>query len=351
MSEIQLPQKMDRFWVSKTPLNKILSEASDKSITLNGSEVELVDSSGLSWIKLLEKYAQQKGINFNIDQATDHLQGRLKKWPSSTSEEPSASKKGMLVKVGESAESFYFQFIEALSVLTEMLYWSSLGLFRRRDMRRGVLGEQMYLLGFKAVVIVVLLVFLVGIVIALQSAIFLRQYGAGIYLASMIGWSMVREFGPLMTAIILAGRSGSATTAEIATMVVSEEVDALSTMGVNPVQFIVTPKFWAISITMPLLTAMASFAGILGAFLVSLFYLDIGASLFWSELGKYLHFRDFVSGFTKSMVFAWLIIWIGSYYGFRVSGGAEEVGKETTASVVTAIFVIILADALFSFWL
>jgi phospholipid/cholesterol/gamma-HCH transport system permease protein len=165
----------------------------------------------------------------------------------------------------------------------------------------------------------------------------------------MIGWSMLREFGPLFTAIILAGRSGSATTAEIATMGVSEELDALKTMGISHYQFVIVPKFWAITLTMPLLSVLASTAGILGAYFVSLFYLDIATSLFWSELWKYIAFRDVAAGLIKSTVFAWLIVWIGSYYGLRVRGGAEAVGRETTASVVSCIFAIILADAAFSF--
>jgi phospholipid/cholesterol/gamma-HCH transport system permease protein len=177
----------------------------------------------------------------------------------------------------------------------------------------------------------------------------LETYGAGIFLAPLIGISMVREFGPLMTAIILAGRTGSATTAEIATMGVGEEIDALKTMGINPIQFIVVPKFWAISITMPILSIMATVAGIFGGFLIAVLYLDLASSLFWNELAKSLHFRDILAGFIKSVVFSWLIIWVGAFYGFRVRGGAEAVGKETTASVVTGIFIIIIADAIFSF--
>jgi len=239
--------------------------------------------------------------------------------------------------------------LNALSVLTEMLYWGTLGLFKKRDFKRGALGEQMYLLGYKAFGIVGLLSFLIGIILALQTAIQLQNFGAGIFLAPLLGITMVRELGPLLTAIILAGRTGSATTAEIATMVVGEELDALQTMGINPVQYVVVPKFWAISFTMPVLSIMATTAGILGGFLVAIFYLDLSSSLFWNELIKSVHFRDFWAGFVKSVIFSWLIIWIGSYYGFRVRGGAEAVGKETTASVVTGIFIIILADALFSF--
>jgi phospholipid/cholesterol/gamma-HCH transport system permease protein len=135
---------------------------------------------------------------------------------------------------------------------------------------------------------------------------------------------MVRELGPLLTAIILAGRTGSATTAEIATMVVGEELDALQTMGINPVQYVVVPKFWAISFTMPVLSIMATTAGILGGFLVAIFYLDLSSSLFWNELIKSVHFRDFWAGFVKSwfspgLYLDWFLLWIQSP-GWRRSG-------------------------------
>ena len=207
----------------------------------------------------------------------------------------------------------------------------------------------MYQLGFKALGIVGLLAFLVGVVLALQTAIQLKAFGADIFLAPMIGISMIRELGPLMTAIILAGRTGSATTAEIATMGVQEELDALQTMSINPIQFVVVPKFWAITLTMPVLSIVSVASGIFGGFLVAVFYLDTSAGLFVSELCKNIFLMDFLAGFIKSIVFSWLIVWIGAYYGLRVRGGAEEVGRETTASVVTGIFAIIMADAAFSF--
>jgi len=175
------------------------------------------------------------------------------------------------------------------------------------------------------------------------------MYGGDVFLVPMLTVSMVREFGPLMTAIILAGRSGSATTAEIATMGVQEELDALRTMGISTIQFVVVPKFIAITLTMPLLSILAVVSGMFGGFLVATFYSDIAPPLFLTLFGQSLILKDFIAGFVKSIVFSWLIIWIGSYYGFRVRGGAEEVGRETTNSVVSCIFVIILADALFSF--
>lgn len=293
---------------------------------------------------------EEGGGKLIIRNLSPEFEESLKSWPLSDQYQSAQPKKeSFLVRTGDTLISFKENASNALSVLTEMLYWGTIGLFKKRDFKRGALGEQMYQLGYKAFAIVGLLSFLIGIVLALQTAMQLESFGAGIFLAPLIGLTMVRELGPLLTAIILAGRTGSATTAEIATMVVGEELEALQTMGINPVQYVVVPKFWAISFTMPVLSIMATAAGILGGFFIAVFYLDLSATLYWNELAKSIHFRDFWAGFVKSVIFSWLIIWIGSFYGFRVRGGAEAVGKETTASVVTGIFIIILADALFSF--
>lgn len=346
-SVTKMPTSLSRSWVEEQGQDV----AARKSDTiLDFADTKTIDSAGLAFIWTLHESFQEAESRLVFRNIKPHLLKMLEEWKGPRFEDEAPKAAGSFFEsLGETALSGFREFKSALSVMVEMLYWSSFGLRKRRDFRRGILGQQMYLLGYKALGIVVLLSFLIGIVLALQSAMFLRDYGAGIFLASMIGWSMIREFGPLMTAIILAGRTGSATTAEIATMVVGEEIDALRTMGINPVQFVVVPKLWAITITMPLLSIIASATGILGGYFVSLLYLDISSGMFWNELGKWISLRDFNAGFLKSVVFSWLIIWVGSYYGFKVRGGAEEVGKETTASVVAAIFVIILADAIFSF--
>jgi phospholipid/cholesterol/gamma-HCH transport system permease protein len=243
----------------------------------------------------------------------------------------------------------YNEFCKALVVLVEMVYWGSFGLLQKQDFRKGILGEQMYILGYGALGITAALTFLIGVAISMQSAIQLRQFGADVFLVMLIVMGMIREIGPLMAAIILAGRTGSATTAEIATMKVQEEIDAIKTMGLNEIQFILVPKFWAISITMPLLSVLATLAGIFGGLCVAYFYSGLSIEIIVDEFAKNIIVKDFVISLIKSLVFAWLILWIGAYYGFGVRGGAEEVGKATTKSVVTAIFVIVVVDALFSF--
>ena len=345
---ITIPPVLDRNWVEQ--FNSLLYEK-NRNLILDLSQTVRIDSAGLCFIKLLHLQCKNSGkklILRNI--SSDHL-NLLKTCNFSPQDKksPDSFKNSFIVNTGDTLVKLMNNSVHALSVLTEMLYWGTFGLLKKQDFKRGALGEQMYQLGYKAFGIVTLLSFLIGIVLSLQSAIQLRNFGAGIFLAPLIGITMVREMGPLLTAIILAGRTGSATTAEIATMGVGEELDALQTMGINPIQFAVVPKFWAISITMPILSILATAAGILGGFLVAITYLDLSSSIFWGELSKHLHLRDLNAGFIKSVVFSWLIVWIGSYYGLRVKGGAEAVGRETTASVVTGIFIIILADAIFSF--
>ena len=344
---IIFPETLDRFWIEKSNL---LNQKPDKTLIIDLAKTTRIDSAGYCFIRLLHTMYEENGNKLIIRNLEPEFEQILNSWSTSDNEPVTSQKnENFFVRCGDTLLTLRGNVLNALSVLTEMLYWGTLGLFKKRDFKRGALGEQMYLLGNKAFGIVGLLSFLIGIILALQTAIQLQNFGAGIFLAPLLGITMVRELGPLLTAIILAGRTGSATTAEIATMVVGEELDALQTMGINPVQYVVVPKFWAISLTMPMLSIMATAAGILGGFFVAIFYLDLSTSLFWNELIKSIHFRDFWAGFVKSLIFSWLIIWIGSYYGFRVRGVAEAVGKETTASVVTGIFIIILAYALFSF--
>lgn len=224
-----------------------------------------------------------------------------------------------------------------------------LGAFRRpRQMRWGAIIDQSIDIGSRAFGIVGLITFLVGLTVAFQSAYQLQQFGAAIYVANLTGVSMLREMAPLMCAILVAGRSGSSIAAEIATMQVSEEIDALKVMGIDPVDFLAVPRVIAISLMVPLLTVLADALGVLGGFLVGVFYLDIAPIAFLNQMLESLATWDLVSGLIKSVVFAFGIGLIGLYYGFRVRGGASEVGRTTTASVVASIFFIIVADCVFS---
>jgi phospholipid/cholesterol/gamma-HCH transport system permease protein len=202
--------------------------------------------------------------------------------------------------------------------------------------------------GFDALPIVGLLSFLLGIVVAYQGADQLRQYGANIFVADLIGLSMLREFAPLITAIIVAGRSGSAYAAQIGTMAVTEEIDAMRTLGIAPLDVLVLPKILALLIALPLLTVFADVLGVFGGMLMARAQLGVGFGDFLDRFAKAVSVTAYLTGICKAPVFAAIIAVVGCFQGFRTHGGADSVGRQTTRAVVQSIFLVIVADALFS---
>jgi phospholipid/cholesterol/gamma-HCH transport system permease protein len=200
--------------------------------------------------------------------------------------------------------------------------------------------------GLDAVPIVVLLNFLVGAVVAFLGATVLKDFGASIFTVELIGYSFLREFGVLLTAILIAGRSGSAFTAQIGSMKSREEIDAIRTLGLDPVEVLVLPRLLALLVAMPALTFLAMLAGIVGGAAVCAFALDISPNMFLARFHDLAATRHFWVGMSKAPLFAFLIAAIGCLEGFKVSGSAESVGTHTTSSVVQSIFVAILVDAL-----
>lgn len=202
--------------------------------------------------------------------------------------------------------------------------------------------------GVDALPIVGLLSFLLGIVVAYQAADQLRRYGANIFVADLVGLSMLREFAPLITAIIIAGRSGSAYAAQIGTMAVTEEIDAMRTLGITPMDLLVLPKVVALVIALPLLTVFADVMGVLGGMIMAWAQLDVGPVDFLDRFSKAVSITTFAIGVGKAPVFAAIIAVVGCFQGMRTKGGADSVGRQTTRSVVQGIFLVIVADALFS---
>jgi phospholipid/cholesterol/gamma-HCH transport system permease protein len=190
--------------------------------------------------------------------------------------------------------------------------------------------------------------FLVGLVTAFQAAIQLKQFGANIFVADLVGLSVTRELAPLMTAIIVAGRSGAAFSAELGTMRVSEEIDALRTLGLDPYQFLVFPRVVALTLVTPLLTIIADVIGIAGGVLVAMFSLDLTFQSYLAESEKALDLFDVYSGILKSAVFGLNIALIACQRGLATRGGAEGVGRSTTSAVVTSLFAIVVVDAIFT---
>ncbi len=202
--------------------------------------------------------------------------------------------------------------------------------------------------GADAVPIVTMLSFLTGSIVAFQGAIQLRKFGADIFVADMVSLSTCLEMGPLIAALIVCGRSGAAFAAEIGTMQVNEELDALRVMAIDPVRYLVSPRIIAVGLVLPCLTLLADLMGILAGCAVGALTLDITPAAYFNQVRKVLELSDVAKGLIKSVVFGIEIAMIGCFRGFEVKGGAESVGKATTSAVVTTIFILTATNALFS---
>lgn len=231
---------------------------------------------------------------------------------------------------------------------SETLKWIFVAPFKGKKLRVKAVFVQATRFGWDSILIVAVISFSIGLILAMQAADQLKPFGAEIYVADLVSVSLTRELGPMMTAIIIAGRGGSAIAAEIGTMKVAEELDALKTMGLNPVNFLVVPRVLAMIVMLPALSLISDIIGILGAYLFSLTALEINSVRFVNQVASALVLKDIITGLVKAGVFSIIIALVGCYQGFIVQGGAEGVGKSTTNSVVISIFLIIASDVIFT---
>jgi phospholipid/cholesterol/gamma-HCH transport system permease protein len=236
-------------------------------------------------------------------------------------------------------------------LLVESLYFTVWGWRVGQPVRLRLVFEQMRQVGIDAIPIVCLLSFTIGVMLGIQFVSALGEFGAESQVTMAAGKSITREFGALITAIVVAGRSGSALAARLGSMTVSQEVDALAVIGIDPVRYLVAPALIAMLVMVPTLTLFADAVALLGAALYSAGPLDISVSAYLVQTLNLLEPRDIWEGFSKSFVFATLITLIGVSTGFAVSGGAEGVGRATTQAVVRSITAIVIADMLFSYFL
>jgi len=254
----------------------------------------------------------------------------------------------IITRLGEATMEYYSDFKYMLSFVGSVCLSLIHVCIHPGSLRKEDTLLYMQRTGVDALPIVGLISFLLGLIMAFMSSVQLQQFGANIYVASLVSLSMVRELGPIMTAIIVAGRSGSAFAAEIGTMRISEEIDALFTMGFDPTRFLVVPKIIAAVIMVPVLTLFSDLFAILGGLLVGVSMLDLTANAYITQTVRTLTLFDIFWGLMKSSIFALLIAWIGCLRGFQVRGGAAAVGQATTSAVVSSIFLIILSDSIFS---
>jgi phospholipid/cholesterol/gamma-HCH transport system permease protein len=321
-------------------------------ITIDASAIGALDTTGAWLLQRLLTRLEKVKTKFAIDGLTPQHQKLMNAVAAHAAKQPENPrpkvKPTLLNVVGQSAMASWQQLVALLAFVGESFLSLASGLRYPSRIRWRPIFFNIRTAGFDALPIVGLLSFLLGIVVAYQGAEQLRQYGANIFVADLVGLSMVREFAPLITAIIIAGRSGSAYAAQIGTMSVTEEIDAMRTIGIDPFEMLVHPKVIALVIALPLLTVFADVLGIAGGMLMAQAQLDVGYVEFLDRLSKAVSITSYAVGIAKAPVFAAIIAMVGCFQGFRTKGGADSVGRQTTRSVVQSIFLVIVADALFS---
>jgi len=258
---------------------------------------------------------------------------------------------GFIRQVGQASLVVAQDFIHFVSFIGALVVGLAYTLRHPKTLRSKDVLYYVQRAGVEGMPIVALIGLLIGLIIAFMSFLQLRQIGANIYVPALVSFGMVKELGPIMTAILVAGRSGSAYAAEIGTMVVNEEVDALQTMGFEPVRFLAVPKVLAMVIVVPLLTVYADFFGVIGGMIIGVTSLDLTVTTYVTQSIKTIQMFDIVTSLIKAAVFALLIASVGCQRGFQVRAGAQDVGKYTTSAVVSAIFLIVLVDSIFAIML
>ncbi len=261
-----------------------------------------------------------------------------------------AEESGFFATIGEQSILFFEQAIQQLTFTGEIFqsyirFYTGRARFLKRDLSYFLLD-----CGPLALPIVTLIAFLVGFTLAFIGAVQLQMFGADIFVANLVGLTMAREMGPMMAAIIMAGRTGAAFAAQLGTMQANEEVDALQTMGLNPFDFLVLPRMTALVVMMPMLAVWADFVGILGGFFIGVFSLDISPILYFEQTVNAIKLNHFMVGIIKSVFFGYIVAFCGCLKGMHCGRSADAVGKATTSAVVTSIVFIVIADAIFTFF-
>jgi phospholipid/cholesterol/gamma-HCH transport system permease protein len=254
--------------------------------------------------------------------------------------------KSFVTSIGKQTTGKILGLKQGVSFLGEVLYESINALLNPRKIKWKNTLYYMDMCGREAVPIMALICFLMGLILGFQSAVQMKQFGTDIYVADLVGLSIVKELGPLMIAMIAAGRAGSAFAAELGTMKVNEEIDALTTMGFIPSRILIMPKLIAMVFVMPLLTVIGDLAGVVGGLVVGLTNLKLPFSAYLNQTMKAIHYTDVTEGLIKSFIFAILITLIGCFQGMNCSNDAQGVGRATTVTVVMGIFLIVVSDTI-----
>jgi phospholipid/cholesterol/gamma-HCH transport system permease protein len=320
-------------------------------ITIDGTQINKMDSAGAWLLSLWQKKLKQQGINVRLEKFNKAHQTLLTIVEKKMAEEkplPNVVSPNGLARVGKAVCVQFSELFDYLSFVGQLSYEALRIIGHPKHLRWASIVNVIYRNGYQALPIIALLSFMIGVVITFQLGLQLRSYGANVYIVDLLGLSILREFGPLITAIMVAGRTGSAFTAELGMMKLNQEIDALNTIGVTPGELLLLPRIMGLLISLPLLTAWSDTFGVLGGMVMANNMLHITWYDFLHRFPHVIPLRAFLIGLGKAPVFALIIASIGCFQGMKVEGGADSVGRNTTRSVVLAIFFIIIADAIFS---
>lgn len=350
--EIILEGRLDSFTTSTIwrRARDSVTSAKVTTVLLNASRIDYCDASGVALLVQMRDQQLRSGGYFEIRGLQPQLQALVEDWQpedfaaTHNQHEDAAS---LVEEIGRSIVDIGHDIYSLVIFVGELATALARAAIKPRAARWRDTLRIAESVGVNAVPIVALIGFLMGLIMAFQAAIPLGQFGAQIFVANLIGLAILRELGPLMTAIVLAGRSGSAFAAELGTMKVREELDALKTMGLEPVPFLVVPRVIAAVLMTPLLTIFADLVGLVGGAVV---LLSLGFPLitFWNQVQLAVGYGDLLGGLAKSFVFGVLVAAIGCLRGLQTQTGASAVGESTTRAVVSGIILIVIADGLFS---
>ncbi|HUI25394.1 MAG TPA: MlaE family lipid ABC transporter permease subunit [Candidatus Kryptonia bacterium] len=319
-----------------------------RALVVDLSGCGAIGSNGAAALLSLRHTADSHSLSLTVRGVTADQLRELSELPAPQMHGEGAEHDNSLyVYLGSIAEDVVEQCVDFLSLMADTFYWSAQRLLRRGPWRQGQFVREAIAIGNEGLPIVAVVSLLVGLVTAFQAADQLRQFGASIFIANLVGLGVLREMGPLITAILIAGRSGSAMAAELGTMAVEEEIDALRVMGIDPVPYLVVPKAFATVVGVPALTMLANLFGVLGGFIIAVGYLDLAPDAFFTQLNGALVPWDLLTGMIKSVLFAAVIVSVGCHFGLRLRGGAEDVGRAATNAVVASLFLIILVDGIY----
>jgi phospholipid/cholesterol/gamma-HCH transport system permease protein len=331
-----------------TELRRIETSASrGQTLDFEMSAVQRIDGGAMALLACLRAELQRRGVKSEFVAAEPHVQRIIHLYGGDHAVTRLKRRRplGTLDQLGRATISILLEVKLVLAFFGQMVV-AGLGVLRSpRSANWRELPATMERSGADAVPVVILINFLVGVAMAFQSAAQLKQFGANILLADLIGISICRELGPLMTAIVVCGRSGAAFAAELGFMQVNEEIDALRTMGFGPMRYLVLPRALALIVVVPLLALLADVAGVLGGLVVGVTSLDLTVRGYLNQTARVVSLWDVSSGILKSVVFAFAVALIACQQGLATSGGAEGVGRRTTSTVVITMFTLILADA------